>query len=223
MIEPVGQLVARDAAHAVDGHGVYFDVEADVGYGALSHRTLADLRASAGARVEVDDAKRSPMDFALWKTAKPGEPAWDSPWGKGRPGWHIECSAMSLDLLGDGFDLHGGGSDLVFPHHENERAQAQAAGHALAPLDALGHGHHRRREDGEVGGQLPHPARCDRCIRPARGEIRLATCCRPTTRGRRPRPRRVSTAPRPRFSRLDAASYAVPSKLVVAGGADPDP
>ena len=93
---------------------------------------LAELRESAGARVDVDEAKRSPMDFALWKAAKPGEPAWDSPWGRGRPGWHIECSAMALDLLGEGFDLHGGGEDLMFPHHENERAQAGAAGHDFA-------------------------------------------------------------------------------------------
>ena len=114
------------------GQGVYFDVERFPGYGALPHRTLDELRESAGARVDVDEAKRSPMDFALWKAAKPGEPAWDSPWGKGRPGWHIECSAMSLDLLGEGFDLHGGGDDLVFPHHENERAQAEAAGHPFA-------------------------------------------------------------------------------------------
>ena len=116
----------------VDGQGVYFDVDRFPGYGALPHRTLDELRESAGARVDVDEAKRSPMDFALWKAAKPGEPAWDSPWGPGRPGWHIECSAMSLDLLGDGFDLHGGGDDLVFPHHENERAQAEAAGHPFA-------------------------------------------------------------------------------------------
>ena len=132
MIELIAELVERGAAYPVDGQGVYFDVEADPGYGELSHRTIEDLRASAGARVDVDRAKRAPMDFALWKAAKPGEPAWDSPWGSGRPGWHIECSAMALDLLGDGFDLHGGGNDLVFPHHENERAQAIAAGHEFA-------------------------------------------------------------------------------------------
>ena len=86
----------------------------------------------AGARVEVDDDKRSPIDFALWKKAKPGEPSWPSPWGEGRPGWHTECVVMSLDLLGDGFDLHGGGQDLAFPHHENERAQAVALGHTFA-------------------------------------------------------------------------------------------
>ena len=87
---------------------------------------------SAGARVEVDERKRSPVDFALWKAAKPGEPSWESPWGDGRPGWHIECSAMSLKILGPGFDIHGGGSDLMFPHHENEIAQALGAGHEFA-------------------------------------------------------------------------------------------
>ena len=102
------------------------------GYGELSHRKLDDLIEGAGARVDVDEQKRSPVDFALWKAAKPGEPDWDSPWGRGRPGWHIECSAMSLEILGEGFDLHGGGDDLVFPHHENERAQAEAAGHPFA-------------------------------------------------------------------------------------------
>jgi cysteinyl-tRNA synthetase len=95
------------------------------GYGRLSGKRLADLR--AGARVEIDEAKRDPLDFVLWKHAKPGEPSWDSPWGKGRPGWHIECSAMSVALLGSHFDIHGGGLDLKFPHHENEIAQSCAA------------------------------------------------------------------------------------------------
>ena len=159
MIELIAELVDRGHAYPVEGQGVYFDVETFPGYGDLPHRTIDELRESAGARVEVDESKHTPMDFALWKAAKPGEPQWDSPWGKGRPGWHIECSAMSLDILGDGFDLHGGGTDLVFPHHENERAQANAAGHEFAAaLDALGHGDHRRREDGEVGGQLPDAA-----------------------------------------------------------------
>jgi cysteinyl-tRNA synthetase len=125
----VQELLDSGRAYVVEGHGVYFDVAAYPEYGELSHRSLTDLLESAGARVDVDERKRSPVDFALWKAAKPGEPAWDSPWGPGRPGWHIECSAMALDLLGEGFDLHGGGDDLVFPHHENERAQAQAAGH----------------------------------------------------------------------------------------------
>jgi cysteinyl-tRNA synthetase len=132
MVDLIRELVDRGHAYPVEDQGVYFDVETFPGYGDLPHRTLDELRASAGARVDVDESKRAPMDFALWKAAKPGEPAWDSPWGPGRPGWHIECSAMSLDLLGEGFDLHGGGTDLVFPHHENERAQANAAGHAFA-------------------------------------------------------------------------------------------
>jgi cysteinyl-tRNA synthetase len=132
MLDLIGELVARGHAYEVPGQGVYFDVESFPGYGALPHRTLDELRESAGARVDVDAAKRSPMDFALWKAAKPGEPSWPSPWGDGRPGWHIECSAMSLDLLGEGFDLHGGGEDLAFPHHENERAQSEGAGHPFA-------------------------------------------------------------------------------------------
>jgi cysteinyl-tRNA synthetase len=131
MLDLIRELIERGHAYAAED-GVYFDVDSFPGYGALPHRTLDELRKSAGARVEVDEAKRSPMDFALWKAAKPGEPAWDSPWGKGRPGWHIECSAMALDLLGEGFDLHGAGDDLVFPHHENERVQAEGAGHPFA-------------------------------------------------------------------------------------------
>ena len=132
MLRMIEELVDRGHAYVVDGQGVYYDVCSFPGYGALPHRSLEQLLESAGARVEVDEAKRSPVDFALWKAAKPGEPAWDSPWGPGRPGWHIECSAMSLDLLGEGFDLHGGGDDLTFPHHENERAQAEGAGHGFA-------------------------------------------------------------------------------------------
>ena len=132
MVKLIGELVDAGRAYVVEGQGVYFDVTSFPEYGELAHRRLDDLLQSAGARVDVDERKRNPVDFALWKTAKPEEPAWDSPWGKGRPGWHIECSAMSLDLLGEGFDLHGGGDDLVFPHHENERAQAQGAGHRFA-------------------------------------------------------------------------------------------
>jgi len=132
MLRMIEELVDRGHAYVVDGQGVYYDVCSFPGYGALPHRSLEQLLESAGARVEIDEAKRSPVDFALWKAAKPGEPAWDSPWGRGRPGWHIECSAMSLDLLGEGFDLHGGGDDLTFPHHENERAQAEGAGHGFA-------------------------------------------------------------------------------------------
>jgi cysteinyl-tRNA synthetase len=128
----IAELIDAGRAYVIEGQGVYFQVETLPSYGELSHRTVPDLLESAGARVEVDEQKRSPIDFALWKAAKPGEPTWDSPWGPGRPGWHIECSAMSLEILGEGFDIHGGGDDLVFPHHENEIAQSVGAGHAFA-------------------------------------------------------------------------------------------
>lgn len=118
----VEQLVANGKAYAVDGD-VYFEVETFAPYGRLSGQSLDELR--DGARVSVDERKRSPADFALWKSAKPGEPSWDSPWGKGRPGWHIECSAMTVAHLGITFDIHAGGKDLIFPHHENEIAQSQ--------------------------------------------------------------------------------------------------
>ncbi|HEY6319722.1 MAG TPA: cysteine--tRNA ligase [Acidimicrobiia bacterium] len=132
MRERIAELLDDGHAYVVPDRGVYFDVPSDPDYGALAHQRLSQLLDSAGARVEVDDAKRHPIDFALWKSAKPGEPAWDSPWGPGRPGWHIECSTMALDLLGEGFDVHGAGDDLVFPHNENERAQAESAGHPYA-------------------------------------------------------------------------------------------
>jgi cysteinyl-tRNA synthetase len=129
MVTFIGQMV--DAGQAYEtSDGVYFAADTVADYGLLARQSLDSLR--AGARVEVDDDKRSPVDFALWKKSKPGEPSWPSPWGDGRPGWHTECVVMSLDLLGDGFDLHGGGQDLAFPHHENERAQAVATGHAFA-------------------------------------------------------------------------------------------
>ncbi len=123
IIQMIAALVEKGYAYPLDGD-VYYRVEKFEGYGKLSGRKLEDMQ--AGARVDVDARKTNPMDFALWKSAKPGEPAWDSPWGKGRPGWHIECSAMSLKYLGETFDFHGGGSDLIFPHHENEIAQSQA-------------------------------------------------------------------------------------------------
>ncbi len=104
---------------------MYFDVRRKADYGKLSGRNVDDMR--SGARIEIGEAKRDPLDFALWKGAKPGEPAWPSPWGPGRPGWHIECSAMSMKYLGEHFDIHGGGQDLIFPHHENELAQSEAA------------------------------------------------------------------------------------------------
>ena len=122
IVTMIGQLVEKGMAYTVDAD-VYFAVETFGGYGKLSKRKLDDQL--SGARVEVDSRKRSPHDFALWKSAKPGEPAWESPWGRGRPGWHIECSAMAHEHLGETFDLHCGGRDLIFPHHENEIAQSQ--------------------------------------------------------------------------------------------------
>jgi cysteinyl-tRNA synthetase len=129
MVELIGRLVEDGYAYETDD-GVYFTPERVDDYGLLCRQSLDSLR--SGARVEVDDRKRSPIDFALWKKSKPGEPQWPSPWGAGRPGWHTECVVMSLDLLGDGFDIHGGGQDLAFPHHENERAQAVAIGRDFA-------------------------------------------------------------------------------------------
>jgi cysteinyl-tRNA synthetase len=123
MVKLVGDLLERGVAYET-GDGVYLDVSQVDGYGLLARQSLDSLR--AGARVESNEEKRSPLDFAIWKKAKEGEPAWDAPFGVGRPGWHTECVVMSLDLLGEGFDLHGGGQDLAFPHHENERAQAVA-------------------------------------------------------------------------------------------------
>jgi len=125
----VSDLVARGVAYEISD-GVYLNVEQVPGYGLLARQPLESLL--SGARVEAVAEKRSPLDFAVWKKARPDEPAWDSPWGPGRPGWHTECVVMSLDLLGDGFDLHGGGRDLAFPHHENERAQAVAEGRPFA-------------------------------------------------------------------------------------------
>lgn len=125
IIEMTQTLVDKGAAYATNNGDVYFHVPAFKDYGKLSKQDLTQL--NAGERVDVNDIKKDPMDFALWKSSKPGEPAWDSPWGKGRPGWHIECSAMSKKCLGDTFDIHGGGSDLQFPHHENEIAQSECA------------------------------------------------------------------------------------------------
>src|SRR6201989_1532092 len=123
-------LLDNGSAYAVDGD-VYFRVRSDDQYGSISHRSIDDM--DQGEGVEGAERKEDPLDFALWKARKPDEDTyWDAPWGAGRPGWHIECSAMSLDLLGEGFDLHGGGEDLAFPHHENERAQSEGAGHPFA-------------------------------------------------------------------------------------------
>ena len=125
IIEMIQQLIEREYAYVASNGDVMYSVAKFEGYGKLSGKILADLR--AGARVEVDEAKRDPVDFVLWKSAKPNEPFWESPWGRGRPGWHIECSAMSKAELGETFDIHGGGQDLKFPHHENEIAQSCGA------------------------------------------------------------------------------------------------
>ena len=131
IISLVRTLIEKGNAYATPEGDVYFSVRSFPGYGKLSGQNIDDLE--NGARVDPDEAKRDPLDFALWKAEKPGEPSWDSPWGKGRPGWHIECSAMSMSILGETFDIHGGGQDLIFPHHENEIAQSEAAtGHPFA-------------------------------------------------------------------------------------------
>lgn len=124
IIDLITELINKRLAYQA-GNDVYFSVNQFPGYGSLSGRIIEDLQ--AGARITVNESKNNPMDFALWKGSKPGEPTWDSPWGPGRPGWHIECSAMSRKYLGDTFDIHGGGEDLVFPHHENEVAQSEGA------------------------------------------------------------------------------------------------
>ncbi|MCD4673223.1 MAG: cysteine--tRNA ligase [Anaerolineaceae bacterium] len=121
--EMISGLINKGYAYAIKGD-VYFRVDKDDDYGKLSGRRLEDM--NAGARIEIDERKENPMDFALWKAQRPGEPAWESPWGMGRPGWHIECSAMSLHHLGEEIDIHGGGNDLIFPHHENEIAQSES-------------------------------------------------------------------------------------------------
>ena len=124
MIGLIAELVAKGMAYQ-SGNDVYYAVNSFPRYGKLAHRNLDDMQ--AGARISINEQKRHPMDFVLWKGSKPGEPTWDSPWGPGRPGWHIECSAMSRKYLGDTFDIHGGGKDLIFPHHENEIAQSEGA------------------------------------------------------------------------------------------------
>lgn len=125
IIAIISGLVEKGYAYAAPNGDVYFRTRKDPDYGKLSHQPVDDLE--SGARIDVSEQKEDPLDFALWKAAKPGEPAWESPWGQGRPGWHIECSAMSEKYLGLPFDIHGGGADLVFPHHENERAQSECA------------------------------------------------------------------------------------------------
>jgi cysteinyl-tRNA synthetase len=124
IVEVIERLMEKGVAYQVDGD-VFYSVTSFKGYGKLSNRSLSDME--AGARIDIDTRKKNPFDFVLWKASKPNEPSWESPWGKGRPGWHIECSAMSSKYLGETFDIHGGGKDLIFPHHENEIAQSEAA------------------------------------------------------------------------------------------------
>ncbi len=158
MIALIERLVARGYAYPVDGD-VYFEVRRFPAYGKLSGKNLDELQ--AGARVEVDERKRDPRDFVLWKGVKPGEPSWPSPWGPGRPGWHIECSAMASRYLGVTFDIHGGGDDLVFPHHECEIAQigGRQRRDVRAVLAAQRHGQHAPGEDVEVDRQHAHHPR----------------------------------------------------------------
>ena len=129
MLSMIAELIDRGLAYPAENGDVYFSVRTLESYGRLSGRKVDELR--SGARVEVSDIKHDPLDFAVWKAAKPGEPAWDAPWAPGRPGWHIECSAMAKRHLGVTFDIHGGGADLIFPHHENEIAQSEGANGAL--------------------------------------------------------------------------------------------
>ncbi|MGM0640788.1 MAG: cysteine--tRNA ligase [Thermotogota bacterium] len=124
IIDFIKDLIDKGFAYESENHDVYFNVRKFEKYGELSHRKVDDMR--TGTRIEVNDDKKDPLDFTLWKASKEGEPSWESPWGKGRPGWHIECSVMSTEILGDTFDIHAGGNDLIFPHHENERAQSCA-------------------------------------------------------------------------------------------------
>ena len=167
IIDLVCQLIAGGHAYAADG-SVYFRVRSFDEYGKLSKQRIDELE--EGVRVDTEPGKADPLDFAVWKAAKPGEPAWESPWGTGRPGWHIECSAMGLRYLGAGFDVHGGGRDLIFPHHENEIAQSEAAGLPFAKV-WMHNGMIRSdgREDGQERRQHLPAARGARPLRPRRG------------------------------------------------------
>ncbi len=151
MLAMIQTLIEREHAYAAGNGDVYYSVESFPTYGRLSGKTLEDLR--AGERVEIDPYKRDPMDFVLWKAAKPNEPSWPSPWGPGRPGWHIECSAMGSDLLGNHFDIHGGGQDLQFPHHENEIAQSEGA-HACKYVNYWLHNGFVRVDDEKMSKSL---------------------------------------------------------------------
>src|SRR5438046_1777706 len=165
IVKLIQRLEEKGLAYRVDGD-VFYPVQGFAGYGKLSRKKIDELE--AGARVEVDERKRSPLDFALWKSSKAGEPAWESPWGPGRPGWHIECSAMAMKHLGEAIDIHGGGQDLIFPHNENEMAQTEACtGDAIANLwagdgtGALGGG-----KMSKCDGSLPEAAQAGRRLLP---------------------------------------------------------
>ena len=177
MVELVADLVARGVAYET-ADGVYLSVMDVPGYGLLAHQPLDSLR--AGARVEADEEKRSPLDFVLWKKAKPGEPSWESPWGTGRPGWHTECVVMSLDLLGDGFELHGGGHRPDVPPPRERAGPGRGRGPGVRPaLGAQRLGHRGRREDVQVAGQL-HLAR-PTCWTAATPAPTGCSCSGPTT------------------------------------------
>ncbi len=156
IIDMIEKLVANGLAYQADNGDVFYNVSEFREYGRLSGKKLDELR--AGARVDVSEAKDDPLDFVLWKVAKEGEPSWDSPWGPGRPGWHIECSAMSTHCLGDHFDIHGGGQDLQFPHHENEIAQSVGATAFCYPMDAQRLCPDRRGKNVQVPGQFLYRA-----------------------------------------------------------------
>ena len=165
IVEIIQGLIEKDYAYDVDGD-VYFRVRRDDDYGKLSHRSIDELQ--DGARIEIDERKEDALDFALWKSQKPGEPAWDSPWGMGRPGWHIECSAMSIKYLGETIDIHGGGQDLVFPHHENEIAQSESFTETEPFARFWLHNgmlRPRRREDEQISRQHNLAARRARTLR----------------------------------------------------------
>ena len=159
IISAVEALIEKGHAYPVEGGDVLFAVDSFPEYGKLSHRELDQMQ--AGARIAVDERKKNPMDFVLWKGSKPGEPSWDSPWGPGRPGWHIECSVMSQEYLGATFDIHGGGEDLLFPHHENEVAQSEALNGQPFARYWIHNGfvQGEPREDVQVPGQLLHRGR----------------------------------------------------------------
>jgi cysteinyl-tRNA synthetase len=175
MVSMIADLVSRNAAYTTDD-GMYLDISAVPDYGLLAHQSLDDMLSGGGDREVLGAAqKRQSADFALWKFSKPGEPSWESPWGAGRPGWHSECVVMSLELLGEGFDLHCGGADLRFPHHENERAQAVALGKNL-------------RSTGCITALLltPKAKKCQRALATSRTwwtwcstttHVRIACCC----------------------------------------------